>query len=506
MGLRIVEAGVDTIDITLLYYHGPRRAAIATFKGPFKRGGKFTDETGRYKISFSQNPKTGSGGYPSFEFNTKQWRDTNISALLYDAAGKRRVAKSNGASPGVGGMSIKYGMFDPTLKGIAMITIGEKPFEATFKNVRLDLHASKLRSGAAYLDKMAAKLDLNLTVRELARYRLKDVNETLDVMNIIRGKHIFSACNDILNGYGGKYKNRPDLTALDGEQAQGLRQTILGWTEAMDPLIRGHAVRVGLRCKWPEFLEPAFELVEEPADYDYYYMWDAQHKAAAALLSYRDHLSERDIDRIRQILLHQEHRDMFSTLRRCLEGPKSESRIRALWELAADDRSWLWWGAVEKLAQWKEFEGKYDSLPEKLKLRLFIIKGAYGFSDAEQIAPKASDLLDGLLTLQLLALDVATFNRVLDKIIRNPDRKFATAALINYLGRIEGPDSSATFSITIIVRHLNLWHGLDIGGLGTDVTQISRDTHNHNWPAITAEAIKWYEGTQDASDANSGSP
>ena len=503
LGLRTAEIGVDAIDITLRYYHGPPRPAVATFKGPFKPGGKYTDEKSRHKISFSQSPNSGAAGHIRFEFNAKGWLGTNIPALLYDAAGKRRFANSAGAFSGPGGTNIKYDVFDQNLKGITMIAIDEKPYETTFKNVRLDLYPSRLRSHAAYLDKMAEKLDLELTVNKLAANRLKDVNETLDVMNIVRGRHIISLCNDILHGYQGKYENRPDITALSEEQAHRLRQTTLRWTEAMDPSIRGYAMMVGLHCKWREFLEPAFELLAEQVDYDYYSsMRVAQNKAAAALLSYRDNLSEKDIDRIKHIIMHQEHRDMFSTLERCLQGPKSEGRIRALWELAQDDRPWLWWDAVEQLAQLKEFEGKHDSLADKLKLRLFSIRGAPGFSNADEIAPRANALLDGLLTPQLRALDPATFDRVLDKILKNPDRRLATTALVNYLRRIEGPDSAAVFAVTIIVKHLNLWYGLDIGNLGSDVHRTTPEVNSYDVPAIIAEAIHWYETTQKADEAS----
>ncbi|MBL7152125.1 MAG: hypothetical protein ISS79_00285 [Phycisphaerae bacterium] len=106
-GLLTTDCDVETIDITLSYHDGPPGAAISTFKGPFKSGRKFADETGRNEVSFSRNPNTKSGRYTRFEFNTKERLSTNTSALLYDTAGKRHFAGKSGASSGAAGYSVR---------------------------------------------------------------------------------------------------------------------------------------------------------------------------------------------------------------------------------------------------------------------------------------------------------------------------------------------------------------------------------------------------------------
>jgi len=495
-GLWNVDVVVDAVNITLGYYHGAPGRAICTFKGPFKPGQKLTDKTGKYSISFSpgSDANTGPGRYARFEFNTSERLGTNIPALLYDSAGKRYFAHGAGASSTAKGTNIKYDMFDQILKGIVMITIGEKPFETTFKNVRLDLPVYRHRSGADYIETMAKRLNLKLAPEKLAQYRFESAAEALKVVDIVRDGHIYSACEAIL--YGGKEKKRFDPASLSAEQKQRLKRTALAWTEAMDPFIRGFAVKVGLQCKWAEFVEPALELLEHPSRRDYDSTLKAQSVAAYALQRYAGELSEEQVLRIADLLSGESRRETIAPLRMCLIHPETEGRVEALRELAEDGRVWLWWQAIERLVQWRAFEGKYDSLPEKLKVRLFLIKGPHGFSNADQIADKAYDLLAGLLTRQLRALDSDTFNRVLRKIAEHPDRRFATLALVNFLRSVEYYDNSDMYSFNKVVKYINLWHTLNIGELGTDVTQDSRDIHKRDWTSIIAEAIKWYEGTQ----------
>jgi len=502
-GLWTADCDVETIDITLSYYHGPPGKAAFTIRGPFEPNDVMTSEDGVHKVAFMADGGSVSRPYAQFVLTTSAYFRSYASVAAYDSSRRRYLAGTGNVSLSTNpkqGSRIEYNVQALPLKVIDAIAFGEDNNRITFKNVNLNVARRNNRNHADYLDEMAERLDPGFSTRGVAEKRFSNAAEAIEFMEIVRGRHVLHAGEAILRGRPGS--GGPPTVELVDVSSQRLKKTAHRWTRAMEPEFRAMGVRVGLFCKWPEFVEPAFELLDYPAMHDEYSARMVWSKVAQALADYRAELSDHAIARLAQILLRRDERDNLMYLKQCFWSPKSEARIEALWELANDDRSWLWWDAIEKLAQWKQFDGRHDSLTDKLKLRLFLIRGAYGFSNAEQIAPKAYALLDGLLTLQLLALDVGTFNRVLDKILRNPDRRFATAALINYLGRIEGSDSSATFSITIIVKYINLWHGLDIGGLGTDVTQDTGDTRKYDWPAITAEAIEWYEDNQDANDAN----
>jgi len=110
--------------------------------------------------------------------------------------------------------------------------------------------------------------------------------------------------------------------------------------------------------------------------------------------------------------------------------------------LAAHEGPWLWWDAIERLSSWSDFEGRHDSLPGDLKVRLFLVRGPHGFSNPEQIASPAHSLLAGLLTPQLRDHDLGTFYDVLRSIDKNLDRPDATAAMIAFLRRANVYDNS----------------------------------------------------------------
>jgi hypothetical protein len=112
-------------------------------------------------------------------------------------------------------------------------------------------------------------------------------------------------------------------------------------------------------------------------------------------------------------------------------------------------------------------------------------------------------LLAGLLTPELRAFDSSLFLDVLKKVAEKLDVHSRTTIFVNLLRAIEAFDHSDRLITYRIIKYINLWYELDIGGLGTDVTRSTHDIYKYDWPAITAEAIEWYDSEYEASDANS---
>ena len=56
--------------------------------------------------------------------------------------------------------------------------------------------------------------------------------------------------------------------------------------------------------------------------------------------------------------------------------------------------------------------------------------------------------------------------------------------------------------ISRIVKYLNLWYGLDIGGLGSDVRKQTPDLDKMDLEAVAAEAIEWYDTIYNSADPN----
>jgi hypothetical protein len=143
---------------------------------------------------------------------------------------------------------------------------------------------------------------------------------------------------------------------------------------------------------------------------------------------------------------------------------------------------------------WRELDGPFDSLPEKLKPRIFLTLGPRRFSDPDLIAPKASALLLTLLSSELFNRDSGTYGWLLYYAPENIDRRAMTDKMIESLRHMKYRRSWGMWStISRIVKYLNLWHDLDIGGLGTDVRKKTPDLDKMDLEAIAAEAVKWYD-------------
>ena len=492
-GLWISNTKIDTVDITLEYFHGLPGKSVFTVEGPFKQGSVVSSDREVYDVSFTKDL---AGGYAFFELSRPTHFNRAMSVVVYDESGSRHLADRVAIrSKGQTGL-IEYRVPNMSFDRMSSIAFGEQQYEITFKGVNLRVGGSKRRTYGAYLDKMGERLGLTMTGKELANYRFETATEALDVIDVVRGSMLVQAARAVLRQW-------PNPQDLSDEQTARLAEALGRWITAEDPLIRAFAVSIGLRCKWPNFIDPAIELLERPAGLDHYAENEIRDRATQSLRYCAGELSDDHIRRIADLMLSETRWQIRSGLLRLLDTPKMESRIKAFWRLAEDDRTRLWWFAVARLSAWKAFKGKYDSLPDKLKLRVFLIHGRRGFSDPDQIEPRAHDLLAGLLTPDLRGPDSGIFCGVLAKIAEKLDVETKTEIAIRALPHIERFNYPDCEIADIIVKYVNLWHGLDIGGLGDDVNLQTPDIRSYDWRAITAEAIEWYDTEYNAADPNS---
>lgn len=484
---------IDRIDLNLRYYCGPPRKPICVFKGPFEVERKVVDKTGLYDVSFVPHPDP-SRAELVMRFYPRRRIDTGAHVWVYDVQGKHHYIEDFGPPTRPACKEIWYSRPRIPIENVAMITIGEEPFWMTVKNLRLRSPNSEHRTYAEHLDKIAQILDPK---REATRWdRIGDPNKALEVVDFLRGEQIYWLCRHLC--FRPRSKPGLDPADLDTEQSERLKRAALGWAKAMDPEIRACAVSLGLHCKWPEFVDLALGLLEYPGRNRSRTSSPAED-AARALCSYRDHLSERDIERIAELILRT-GRGPFD----CLRRPKSPARVKALWDLAGCEQQWIWYSAIEQLSRWREFNGRCDSLPERLKPRVFLIEGPSGFSDPDQIAPRVSDLLLTLLSSQLLSHYSSTYGSFLRYVPETIDRRAMTDVMIESLRHMEYGQQGWSIwgAISRIVKYLNLWHGLDIGGLGSDLRKKTPDLDKMDLEAVAAEAVEWYDTVYSCADPN----
>jgi len=320
-------------------------------------------------------------------------------------------------------------------------------------------------------------------------------------MDVIRGDKIPRVCTNLYRVSDGKPCLEP--STLSAEQSRRLKQTVLRWAGAMDPQIRASAAKLGLHCGWPEFVDVAIDLLKRPGP-DHPRAVGPAGDASSALYSFREQLSERDVERIAEILPRQTDASVFRGLHKCLEQPKSPARVAALWELTASDQPWLWCSAITQLSSWRQFDGKHDSLPEQVNVCVFLTVGPSGFSDPNQIAPRASELLLTLLSSELLTHYSSTYASLLQNVPENIDRRAMTDIMIESLRNMDYGPQGWSFCVATrrIVTYLNLWYDVDIGGLSSDVKKRDARLYRKYMDTVASEAVRWYDTVYTGADPN----
>ena len=170
---------------------------------------------------------------------------------------------------------------------------------------------------------------------------------------------------------------------------------------------------------------------------------------------------------------------------------------RAVRELAESDKPWLWRPAVARLAASGKL-GDRAGLSHKMRLRLVAVTEAEPEEkplEAEAITMVGDDLIP-----QHLAIDGGTFRDSLRWYASRADKAVGTRHLVETLRRLvddwdtyqfSGWASNNPYAVDGIVRYLNLWNDVNIGGLGSDVTRLVPDSYSFDWKAIALEAIRW---------------
>jgi len=493
------QVPVDRIDMNLQYYCGPPYDPTRTFKGPFGVDRKVVDETGLYEISFSLSSDKHRSKL-TMMLSPGRRIDSSANALFYNAGGKYKRAAGRWSRTDPNNPVIMFQVSDLRLRDVELISIGEKPFEIKVRNLSLTSSYSEYRTYAEHLDKLAERLNPG---SDPTRYKwpnysiFEDLEGALKVIDVIRGGRIKKVCE--------RYCNPRDIATLDAEQLQKLRRTVFRWAGAMDPEIFVPAIESGLRCGWPEFVDVALDILENP------------HRrrsrtvnptgdvvAALSSFSYKVQLSDRQAQRIVEIIPQYTDDRIIANLFQFLDRPKSPVQFTALWNLADLDPPWLWVRAVDELYYWGQLEDKFNELSLKMKVRFFLVGGPRRFVDTDQIESKASQLLPTLLNGDLLTHHSGTFSRLVHRLPESVDRRAMTVAIIESFRNMEYRQQgwSIWSAICKSVQHLNLWHDMDIGCLGSDYGKKVWNLDTLDLEAIAAEAVIWYDTEYKGADLN----
>lgn len=506
-------APVARVDLPLKYFYGKARDALCTFTGPFVPGKAVQADAGRPFQLTPEAVEYGDGTLLKFRFSTDREFEGSTWVLARDKQGRRYLLDSGQDAREYHGIDRSYQVNAVPWDQISTITVGEKAYEITFRNIAVRYPGRPARTHAAYLDVMAQRLGLTgMSPDQLRQYTVKDPQEALAVLDIVRGEWHIRTTFETLE------RARPPIrvSELDAATQQKIRQVAARW--ARSAMVSQYGIQLGLMGRWPEFFDRAMDRLERdyPADrFHYYYekMWLEGNRQIAYTLSMQwTELNARQIETIKRLILDaRADRVASNWLFWCLRKVKSQEVVEALWELAQDERPSIWWNALDAWSsQTGRTRGGYGDLPEKIRVRLSLVKGT---PVDEALKARASALVARILTPEVMGLNLDLANQVLRKVMDGFDRETITQIFVESLRQMQSTMTSrqwlvdyprrSNFTSTAVrmIRMLNVWYGVDIGRLGTnDATASSLDGPQTfaGFQALIAEALEWHRVNRGA--------
>jgi len=475
------QAPVTQIDLAVSYWYGRRGPASLTFTGPFKPGTTVSPGGGAVGTLI-----IASYFNVSNVWGTWCWLSGNApmsvhEVLAYDLSGKRRRVRYSLVG---GGQTMGHALFVvPELAPheISAITFSEMPRTKTFHNVTV-AYGGPARPGApGYLDKLRERLNVRTG-------SLSDAFDApggyLKAIDLVRGMHILRACRAIEPIAGETW-----YAALPSADRDRLRNALTAWVSADDPRIRSAGACLGVKIDFRGFVNAAIDLLGCSDD-------DARAMAARALVENASKLSDDDVLRLTDAALNglgPEHNK--SLVLEAITSSRAGAVPDALSRLARDPRPWLWWPALRD-ERCPESAGPVDALQPQLRDRRLI---ASGFDPAivsrRAPASDARTLLPALVTPEFEDRDPVAFAAVFELMVAQCGRAAAERAIWSFLTSAKDY-ARAGKALGLMVKYINLWHGVNIAGLGSDVKAGLPHANLYGWREIVLDVLNWRDTGQ----------
>jgi hypothetical protein len=485
------------VDLTVRYYHGPRRPGVMQFTGPFAPDKPVTaDGDPSSRVVFPSKSLWGDRA-AEFRFTTPRPFGSDMPVLVYDTLGQRHLADRGSGSSGGAGADYTYRVEGVSANTVESVVFGEPPRERTFQGIPVRFAVRPPRSHAKWLDELAARLGRPpQDAAGLDRYRPASPREAMSVIDLVPAKLGPNYLQTIQ--HGGPRLRPADLTP---EELQRLRATAERWVK--DPIGGPCGAMLGLWGEQADFVDPALDLIAKggPAGGEVSYL--LQNRTELLTAAHRE--------RIKNILLTSADRRTTQQLFNMLFHPAGaagaeEARV----EIAQSAKTGLWWVAIERLGGdrrqpgWQRLveQAEQDS---RMRRRLLQARGADAVPDPSPKAlAEAAAGLPGLLNVELLRDQPETFTTICQAIEKRTEPAAATPVLIAFLRALrDDPEATRSesfaspndYAVLRIARMLNQWHGIDIGGIGgpdDGANDIAVD-----WRVLATQAIRWAETGQD---------
>ncbi|MHC4640007.1 MAG: M56 family metallopeptidase [Planctomycetota bacterium] len=527
---KVFERRVKKVDLTLRYYYGQRGAADFVFNGPFVAGQTVKAEGGQDCQLTPKEDKLNFGNHPAAFFRiSSETRFDGDSVLIYDTSGRRYLLAIAGGRSGSGGTYYNYRAEGLTLNSIAYVTVGEKPYEAAFKNVVVSYPDRPALDRMEFLDEMCRRLELTgLSSEDLDDYKFESPADAIKIIDIVRGEWYVRKVFDAI-----RYSDpRIELSSLDAQTQQKIRSAAARWAKAGHPKVRAMGIRLGLMGGWPEFMELAMDWLEQ--DVIVYDMLGrtyrgleekAKGQVAREAASYSAGLNSKQAERIKRIILRTDSPRIGVQLFRLFWRADKDITYEICRDLAQDDRPWIWWHAMRLFFnRFNEKLRPFENLSEKIQKRLILVHKARGGSsrlfdvsssgkDYETVAKEAYSMLPGMFTARLARMDSSICHNVRQLMAKHLDREIAAKAMTNFLREISTESNQRLWvgdspyfgtccsTAYCIARHINSLYDVNIQNLGKYETREDSEAipnHISQLKQLVAKTLQWYDDRSGA--------
>jgi len=508
-GLFTRHLPIRLVDLTLQYFYGPPREAICTFTGPFTKATTVQADQGRpYRLTPEAVDAT-SVCQIKFHCATNQpFADTNVPVVVYDEQGNRHLVHNSSRRGGQRGTHLVYEAAAVPWDEIAAITIGEQPHEITFRNISTHYPKRPSRTYPPYLDEMAERLQLTgMSAEQVLAHQYKSVEEVIAVLDLIRGH---GRMEQVMLAMAGM---RPwvDLAALDAASRDKILTVAGRWFESPSTAMRAYGARLGLMAGAREFFEPALALLDYRHPTDDRQTRAVHHAALRGLAAHSQRMSAADVEQVKQFVEHCPDGYILNRLfSSCLRVARQPAAREALWELAQDDRPWLWWPAIAALINRNdEWVRPGAALSERMKLRVIAVS-QIEWPNETPLAPQIGEMLAGMFTVETMRMCPGHQYEMHRAVSRYLNRKQATALYVDFLRaarpasvqwqfeKDHGSTHNLYYVVSALLRDINLWYGVDFGQLGVFEPGVVNESIRMTgaFEQATAEALNWYRTGQ----------
>jgi hypothetical protein len=519
---------VNKVDVNLRYYYGPPRTEKYLIQGPFEPGKPVaSQQTQACTVTAKADQPWPSGGATAqFELSCPTSIDSS-RVLAYDQDGRRYVAQPGGSRGNSRSHVGSFRVDGLSVRSMARITIGEEPWSCEFRNVTIGYPQEPARDRAPCLAAMAERLNLkDLSPNQLSNYVLRDVNEVVGAIDVVRGQYLVRKAADAIR-YGRARPGQPSVIAgLD----EASRQKVLGaarrWEHAPWPGIKATGIAVGLAGGGPEFVDLALGELEQPLQTTE--ICDGGLLQREALQARREVVASLcgavsftpdQLDRVKRLILNPPCIYTDGYLMEVFQHLKIQDSRPVLREMIKDDRPWIWWPAMRviydrDIEALRPFEGQSAEMKKRIicmmaadehgRVRYTVDTRGESFKEAQH---QAFADLPAWFDVELARTGSPAWSDMFRVITRSLDRKTSTAALVQFVRGVSVNSEEvlrsqypmyfreSAWRTTTLATTLNAWYGVDLGKLGPDVDRTADRVPNAeaDLQALASQILAWYD-------------